>query len=254
MPIAFLKINLFVRLWRKLGWSIEETDRALQAFVPKSAPFETAHLAKQPLKTALIYLAHLKALDEKMRAGNQSRLKLITLWSDLATSGKQSLYAQLFLTRGVLKSDPVFDHPLGQYLSAGWIATIAQSSKHRVQLENVAPVDKIDPALFAAEPKVELSYDGLQEVQHLSFQGVLSDAEKAALNALLPAPSPILSKLLDAVQEKAREFSLVKGHMLALQGALGLTADEINRILVDAGKSTRHGRVVAAERVTALPL
>ncbi len=149
--IAFLRINLFVRLWPKLGWSIEETDRALQVLVPKNAPFETARLAKQPLKTALIYLAHLNALDEKLKLGKQSRLKLLTLWSDIATTGKKPLYAQLFLTRSVLKSAPVFDHPLGQYLSA-------------------------------AEVKL-------------------------------------------------------KDHVLALQGALGLTADEIGRILADAGKS-----------------
>ena len=30
---------------------------------------------------------------------------------------------------------------------------------------------------------------------------------------------------------------MVKGHLLALQGALGLTADEIERILIDAGKT-----------------
>jgi Neuraminidase-like domain len=149
--IALLRINLFVRLWRKLGWSTEETNRALQAFVPRNAPFETAHLAKQPLKTALIYLAHLKALDEKVRVGKQSRIKLITLWSDLTTTGKKPLYAQLFLTRSVLKSAPVFDHPLGQYLSVAGIR--------------------------------------------------------------------------------------LKDHVLTLQGALGLTADEISRILVDAGMS-----------------
>jgi len=151
-PIIFLRINLFVRLWRRLGWSIEETDRALTTFNPRSAPFDgrAANLAKQPLKTALIYLAHLKALDEKLKVGKQSRLKLLTLWSDIATSGKKPLYAQLFLTRSVLKSAPVFDHPLGQYLS---------------------------------DPNVKL-----------------------------------------------------KDHVLALQGALGLTADEISRILGDAGK------------------
>jgi hypothetical protein len=149
--IAFIRINLFVRFWRKLGWSIEETDRALQAFVPKNAPFETAYLNKQPLKTALIYLAHLKALDEKVRVGKQSRIKLITLWSDIATTGKKPLYAQLFLTRGVLKSAPEFDHPFGQYLSTTGV--------------------------------------------------------------------------------------ILKDHLLALQGALGLTADEISRILVDAGMS-----------------
>ena len=45
--IAFLKINLFVRLWRKLGWSIEETDRALQAFVPQKLSCSAA-LAMPP--------------------------------------------------------------------------------------------------------------------------------------------------------------------------------------------------------------
>jgi hypothetical protein len=151
--IVFLRINLFVRLWRKLGWSIEETDRALTTFVPRSAPFDGAagNLAKQPLKTALIYLAHLKELDEKLKVGKQSRLKLLTLWSNIATTGKKPLYAQLFLNRSVLKSSPVFDHPLGQYLT---------------------------------DPTIKL-----------------------------------------------------KAHVLALQGALGLTAEEIGRILSDAGKS-----------------
>jgi hypothetical protein len=180
--IAFLRINLFVRLWRKLGWTLEETDRALQAFVPKNAPFEKAHLKKQPLKTALIYLAHLKVLDEKLRVGKQSRLKLISLWSDISITGKKPLYAQFFLTPTLLKSDDVFDHPLGQYLSAEWVGEMAQSRWHRVQLENVAPTDKIDPALFAGEPKVELSYDDLQETQHLAYEGVLTDVQKAATN------------------------------------------------------------------------
>lgn len=233
--IAFLRINLFVRLWRKLGWSIEETDRALQAFVPMNTPFETAHLDKQPLKTALIYLAHLKALDEKVRVGKQARLKLITLWSDITITGKKPLYAQLLLTRSVLKSDPVFDDPRGHYLLAAGIAAMAESRRHMVQLEKVVPAGKIDSAPFAAEPKVELSYDALLQVQHLSFEGVLSNAEKAALSAL--SASPALPTLLDAVQVKAQEFSLIKGHMLALQGALSLIADEIGRILEDAGKS-----------------
>lgn len=151
-PIAFLRINLFVRLWRKLGWTIEETDRALTTFVPRLAPFDGAagNLAKQPLKTALIYLAHLKELDEKVRVGKHSRLKLLTLWSNIATTGKKPLYAQLFLNRSVLKNSPVFDHPVGQYLT---------------------------------DPTIKL-----------------------------------------------------KAHVLALQGALGLTADEIGRILSDAGE------------------
>ena len=220
-PIAFLKINLFVRLWRKLGWTIEETDRALQAFVPKNTPFDADHLTQSPLRTALIYLAHLKALNEQLRVGKQSRLKLITLWSDLATTGKNPLYAQFFLTQSMLKSDAVFDDALGQYLS-----------KYQVSLENVAAGDKIDPIAFAGEIKIKLYYDPDKLVQHLNYTGVLTDAEKARLALLLPN-SQVLSQLLDAVQV----ISHINAHLPALQGALGLTANEIGCILTEVGKS-----------------
>jgi hypothetical protein len=155
--LTFLKINLFVRLWRKLGWTIEETDRALTAFLPKNAPFDKDNLNKAPLKTALIYLAHLNALASMLRLGAGARLKLLTLWTSLPTTGSNPLYAQLFLKRSILKSDPVFDHPLGKYLSA----------------DNV----------------------------------------------------------------------LIKDHLLALQGALGLTSDEIERILKDAGQSLASAKL-----------
>lgn len=149
-PLDFLRINLFVRLWRRLGWSIEETDRALTTFIPAAALVDETELPKW-LQTALIYLAHLKTLEEKVKVGRQGRIKLLTLWADIPTTGKKPVYAQLFLTRSVLKTSPVFDHPLGQYLSDA-----------SVRLED---------------------------------------------------------------------------HLLALQGALGLTADDITAILADAGKS-----------------
>ena len=233
--IDFLKLNLFVRLWRKLGWTIEETDRALCAFVPANAPFEKATLGKRPLLTALIYLAHLKALGDKLCVGKQGRVKLTTLWANIPTTGKNSLYEQLFLNRAILKVDDVFDHPLGQYLSAAWINAAAQKRQFEVQLQNVKAADKIDPGPFAGEPKILISYDAFAEVQHLSVQGVLTDAEKAALVAL--SPNPKLPGLLDAAQTKGKEFLLIKGHLLALQGAFGLTAEDVRRILEDTGKS-----------------
>lgn len=175
-PIVFLRINLFVRLWRKLGWSIEETDSALTAFIPQSAPIDgtAASLAKQPLKTALIYLAHLKALDEKLKVGKQSRLKLLTLWSDIATTGKKALYAQLFLTRSVLKSDAVFDDALGNYLQ--YFNTVANKYK--------------------------------------PFQWNPTQSENPATGNVS-----------------------LKSHQLALQEAVGLTAEDISHILTDADTS-----------------
>lgn len=115
---ALLRINLLVRLWRKLGWTIEETDRALSIFT-QAVPSDVtaADPNKPPLQTALIYLAHLKTLDERLKLGTQSRIKLLALWADMTTTGKKSLYAQLFLNRSILKNSPVFDHPRGEYLT-----------------------------------------------------------------------------------------------------------------------------------------
>ncbi|HEY5742839.1 MAG TPA: neuraminidase-like domain-containing protein, partial [Terrimicrobiaceae bacterium] len=248
-PIALLKINLFVRLWRKLGWTIEETDRALNVFLPKNAPFEPEHFAKQPLKTALIYLAHLKALDGEIKIGKDNRLKLLTFWSDLSRTGQRPLYAELFLTQAALKSGEVeitadgwsehlsiFDHPLGQYLTAAGLQAMAERVKHEVFLFDVNEDNKIDPEPLAEEPKLSLRYDSLGEVQYLSYEGILSDSEKLRLIAL--SQSDNLATLLGAVQKKARDFSLVKTHVLALQGALGLTAEEIAGILKHAGISS----------------
>jgi hypothetical protein len=115
--LVFLKINLFVRLWKKLGWTIEETDQVLRVFLPKNSLPLTIKNLGTALKTAFVYIAHLKALDERVKIGKNSRLKLLSIWSNLSTTGKNPLYAQLFLTRSMLKNDPMFDDPLGNYLS-----------------------------------------------------------------------------------------------------------------------------------------
>ena len=114
--IVFLKINLFVRLWKKLGWTMDELDRALQVFLPIPSQNLQGNNIGNAFKTALVYLAHLQTLNETLKVGKDSRQKLLTLWADLPTTGKKPLYAQLFLTRSVLKNDAIFDHPLGYYL------------------------------------------------------------------------------------------------------------------------------------------
>jgi hypothetical protein len=243
-PIAFLELELFVRLWRALGWTIEETDRALQAFVPKNAPFDAAHLARSPLKTALISIAHARAVNEHVKLGKDARQKLLTLWSDIPTTGNKPLYAQLFLTQSVLRQDDVFDDPMGRYLSSAGITAMAQTRTHRVELANVAPADAIDPAPFAPHPRVTLSYDPLREAQSLSYQGVLSDADETTLRGR--SASPALAVLLDAVQAKAQDFTRIKGHLPAIQGALGLTADEVDRILHDAGMTLDTAKLTLA--------
>ena len=197
--------------------------------------------------TALIYLAHLKALDEQVKVGKLSRQKLLALWTDIPTAGKQSLYAALFLGRSVLKSGQVpivvdgergfisiFDDPLGKYLQPAGLQNIQGLAVYAASVEDVTAADKLEPAAFVGEPRVAVQYDPLSQVQTLEYQGVLTDGDRAALIAL--SASTALPGLLDDVQARAAEFTLIKGHMLALQGALGLCAEDIAAILEHEGQ------------------
>ncbi|TMD58873.1 MAG: hypothetical protein E6I91_21250 [Chloroflexi bacterium] len=148
-PLVFLKMNLFVRLWRKLGWTIEETDRALQVLMPKNSLPLTGDNLGTALKTALLYLAHLKALDEQVDAGKDSRLKLLTLWSNLPTTGKNPLYGQLFLAPSVLKDDLVFDDPQGNYLSNAGIII----KEHLLALQGALNLTADEIGLILADAK-----------------------------------------------------------------------------------------------------
>jgi peptidoglycan hydrolase-like protein with peptidoglycan-binding domain len=129
----FLKINLFVRIWKKTGWSMDETDQALQLFfapglgglpVSTNAGFGTAFSAAW--KTALVYMAHLSSLATGFSDSSAStdtsaptgKIALLPLWAPISTTGNNPLYAQIFLTSAVLNIDPAFDDPLGQFPGA----------------------------------------------------------------------------------------------------------------------------------------
>ena len=152
--LDLLRLNLFVRLWRKLDWSIEETDRALCILTPNDPEPKAESTLGTALRTALIYLAHLKRLEQRLRPGKDGRTKLLSFWANLATTGRKPLYAQLFLTRSILKNDPVFDEPLGNYLSANGIGmggSLPAIEKHLAALQSALGLtaDEIERILVA---------------------------------------------------------------------------------------------------------
>jgi peptidoglycan hydrolase-like protein with peptidoglycan-binding domain len=114
--LDFHRVSVFIRLWKKLGWSIEETDRALQTFLPKGVALSDADFGGA-METALIYLGVFKMLSERLSVGKDARQKLLTFWARLTTTGRNPLYAQLFLTPSVLKNDDIFEDPVGDYFS-----------------------------------------------------------------------------------------------------------------------------------------
>ena len=121
-------------------------------------------------------MSHLKFLAEDTNnLGKDALIKLLSIWSDLLTTGNKSLYEKLFLSnKSTLQNDPVFFDPLGRYLSY---------------------------------------FD-------------------AAANGYLPF------KWDPSKEEDAHKGNVaLKNHLLTLQGALNLTANDIDHILTDAKKS-----------------
>lgn len=180
---AFLLINLFVRLWKKLGWTLEETDRALQIFLPKSLqPLGGANIGAA-LTSALVYLAHLKSISERISVGKNSRMKLLTLWSGIPTTGKNPLYAQLFLKRSVLKNDAVFDDAFGAYLSKPDILL----KDHLLAIQSALNLTADEVGRIFADGKMDLNTSSLSldSVSHLFRYGLLAKALKLSIRELI---------------------------------------------------------------------
>ena len=119
--LDFLKLVLFVRIWKKLGWTIDEVDRAMQLFLSPWLPAANdPNLGKSlanAIPSALIYLSHLQDLFAGLQPGPYGRTGLLPIWSSpIPTTGENPLYAQMFLTDAVLNNDSIFDSPAGQYL------------------------------------------------------------------------------------------------------------------------------------------
>lgn len=149
---SLLALNLFVRLWRRLGWKIDELDHVLFAVIPSSAPYQRGNLTKRPLLTAIAHLAEVERLRTKVGLPGKARASLTALWTTVGTAGPQSVYSQRLLTRSIRSSDPAFDHPLDRYLDPAWLDQLAAAEGLATDAERLrfTRVEGHLPALQAA--------------------------------------------------------------------------------------------------------
>ena len=151
------RIQRFIRLWRKMGWTIQETDEALVGLaaassVPTPAPGGECGFVgldtfqddcgcgpgspaagpacpdiPPPLPDISTGLLHqLVAVRESLELSALPLDQLLTFWADIATTGDAPLYTQLFLSHNLQAIDPVFkSDPNGNVLT-----TAARLSEH----------------------------------------------------------------------------------------------------------------------------
>jgi Tc toxin complex TcA C-terminal TcB-binding domain/Neuraminidase-like domain/Salmonella virulence plasmid 28.1kDa A protein len=142
------RMQRFIRLWHKLGWTIDETDHALMGLSASpvggtdggtTSPgdcnfvgYDTFHdecneagngdgecsdgngddncpdIPTTPENISTGFLHQLVAIRKLLDLTGLSLDKLLSFWADIGTSGETSLYARLFLTHNLLGIDKVF--------------------------------------------------------------------------------------------------------------------------------------------------
>jgi hypothetical protein len=147
------RIHRFIRLWRKLGWTIYETDKALtglavnpetpkiagdcqyidfEAFVQSDGEpngdcnngtdqnddWDCPNQDPVDCEISPEFLHQLVAVRKLLDLTGLPLIKLLTFWADISTDGEKSLYSRLFLTHNLLSIDKVFHADVhGYYLT-----------------------------------------------------------------------------------------------------------------------------------------
>ena len=173
------KIHRFLRLWRKLGWTIDEVDKAIiglsvskgESHGAGTQPAEilcdddsedctdvggdcgdcedcAQNLCVEVFDINPRLIHQLVAVKQLLEKTGLELIKLLCFWTTISTSGKKSLYQRLFLTHNILGIDKFFKADAnGNYLTGE-----AKLSEHV-------------PAVMAA---FNLTADAIQEIKQAS--------------------------------------------------------------------------------------
>src|ERR1019366_9206333 len=122
--VDLLRLLRFIRLWRKLGLSIPQTDAIITALYPAIMALDGANEAADLKRldagftTLLSRIGFLYQVLELLSLSTEHDLPaLLACWAPIGTDGRKSLYAKMFLSPSVLRQDQVFaEDPGGNVL------------------------------------------------------------------------------------------------------------------------------------------
>jgi len=220
--VEFVRLLRFIRLWKKLGWTIEQTDATICALyradlasldatdINNSTKLDTGFLTLLPRLGIVTRV--MKALNLTVK---RDLLPLLACWSELRTQGDTSLYRQMFLNPAILKQDAVFaDNGYGEFLQYVEVAyTHTQTT-----LE--------PPIVNAASGKIGYN----DSTKRLSYSVIMDAATRSALKAV----TGVSQQFKDAIDSLYNAQRLVT-HAEALRSALNLTGDEYDQIVAALG-------------------
>lgn len=120
----FVRLIRFVRLWKKLGWTVEQTDKAITALYPADQIPDHLDDAVNLQRLEDGFLTLLPRLGVIKRAMGALKLKpkkhllpLLACFAPMDTTGAAALYRQMFLSPALLEQGEAFaDDGFGNFL------------------------------------------------------------------------------------------------------------------------------------------
>jgi Neuraminidase-like domain/Putative peptidoglycan binding domain len=216
--VEFVRLLRFIRLWKRTGWTIEQTDAAICALYRvdfasvASGDIDTVTKLDAGFLTLLPRLGiALRVMDALNLTPGRDLTSLLACLSDIGTQGADALYPQMFLNAAILSRDAIFaDNGYGAFLQK---ATVPYTH----------PQATLESAIVTAA-QGRISYDSSRK--QLSYNGTLDAATRDALKAVAGV-SAAFKAAIDALYAAQR----LNGHVEALRSAFGLTGDEFARIV-----------------------
>lgn len=259
--VEFVRLLRFVRLWKKTGWTIEQTDAAVCAlYRADAAPLDASDVDTLAKLDAgfLTLLPRLGVVVRVMRALSLSPrrdlLPLLACFSDIGTYGEGALYRQMFLNPALLKQDAVYaDNGYGEFLAGGAASLLAHSESLRSAFNLTGDEFARIVAALNYKNNTPLTLPNLSAVfrrgwlarkLRLSVRELLTLIELTGLDPFAPPDpaAPAVLELISLVEElKARSLPLSAALYLVwnrdLGGKSGPAAAQVN----DFARTLRAG-------------
>ncbi|MGB5927888.1 MAG: neuraminidase-like domain-containing protein, partial [Cyclobacteriaceae bacterium] len=125
LQLQYIKFYRFIKVWKKLGWTIDQTDRTFAALWPDLANVNDLNELNEGFRTFLYKLAHLLHIMELLRLKPKRELQqALALVADIDIHGHDALYRQLFLNSALSEQSDAFNYnPNGEVLTAKEVVT-----------------------------------------------------------------------------------------------------------------------------------
>ncbi|MBC1195383.1 PA14 domain-containing protein,virulence plasmid 28 protein [Microcystis aeruginosa BLCCF158] len=212
-PFEYVRLLRFIRLWKKVGWTIEQTDKAISALYPTmqlpNDPDDAVNLQRLDtgFLTLLPRLGYIKQVMGLLNLNLKRDLpSLLACFSAINTHGMTSLYHQMFLRPSLLKQESAFaDDGYGNVLQ-----------KVEVTYSHAQPT--LEQSILDAAAN-QIAYDDAKKL--LSYHGVLTTAARDALKAVAGVTAAFQAAI-DQLYAAQRLFA----HTETLRAAFNLTNEE----------------------------